>query len=253
MRGTLPTDRQQNVESLFPRAVERLEEAYPSWAAPFLGSEARTGKARRELWDGWHLLCEVNLALIESEACWLWYSEFRKPPNEISARFFCVYFLEDAALRLGASAEHMLLALKEHLGIKFLKEGSRSSTLTRVIRALEVQNPHARPLGWLRALDRDKNWQQCVDYRNKWTHNSRPAIAGLGTIMTSRTLELTDSWVGLGFGTKQPVDWTVEELRWIFRKGYARLLSVYLKVLILMSPDGRTLRRIKPMLAPRTQ
>ena len=251
MRGELPRGRQREIESTFPRAVERLERAYPTWAASFLGSEARTPSALRELWDGWHLLCETNLALIESEACWVWYSELRSPPNETLARYFCLYFLEDAALRLGASSSHMLLALRKHIGFKLATGGGRVSTLVKTIAALEVQEHRPQALAWLRSLNSNRAWQQCSEYRRCWTHNSRPAIAGLGPIMTSRRLDLTSDGVGFGFGTEQPVDWTVEELRPIFRNGYAALLTVYLKVIKLMSPDGKSLLAVKPMLAPR--
>lgn len=250
MRGALPKDRQRKIESSFPRAIQRLEMSYPTWAVPFLASEARTAFALRELWDGWHLLCEANLALIESEACWAWYSEFRSPPSETLAKYFCVYFLEDAALRLGASSGHMVSALKAHMNFKFLKKGKRPAPLTRAVMALEAIQPRPRVLAWLQALERNKDWQACSDYRNKWTHNSRPAIAGLGTILTSRRLETTGDCVGFGFGTEQPVDWTVEELRPIFGKSYAALLGAYLKVILSMSPSRKALLAVKPILAP---
>jgi hypothetical protein len=251
MRGELPECRQREVESSFPRATERLRRAYPSWAAPFLGSEARTKSALRELWDGWHLLCEANLALIESEACWVWYSEFRNPPSETLAKYFCLYFLEDTALRLGASCGHMLLAIRKHMDFRLAKGGGRGSTLVRTAAALEALPNKARALPWLRNLNSNKAWQACSEYRRLWTHNSRPAIAGLGCIMTSKRLEVTSDSLWFGFGTEQPVDWTIEELRPIFKKGYSALLPVYLSVIKLMSPDRRSLRTVEPMLGPR--
>lgn len=251
MRGVLPRDRQRKIECTFPRATELLEKSYPPWAAPFLGSEARTNSALRELWDGWHLLCEANFALIESEACWAWYSEFRNPPSETLAKYFCVYFLEDAALRLGASCGHMLLAIRKHMSLGLAKGGGRSSTLVRTIAALESLPNQPRALPWLRTLSSNKAWQACSEYRRLWTHNSRPAIAGLGCILTSMRLDVTSDSVGFGFGTEQPVDWTVEELRPVFKKGYSALLPVYLKVIKLMSPDRKSLRAVEPMLNPR--
>ena len=251
MRGRLPEDRQRKNESSFPRAIEKLKNAYPSWGAPFLGSEARTKSALRELWDGWHLLCEANLALIESEACWAWYSEFRKPPSERLAKYYCVYFLEDVALRLGASCGHMLLALQKHMCFRLAKGGGRISKLVKTIAALERLPDHPRALPWLRTLNSNEAWQACSEYRRLWTHNSRPAIAGLGCIMTSMRLEVTSDSAGFGFGTEQPVDWTVEQLRPTFRRGYSALLPVYLNVIKLMSPERKSLRAVEPMLNPR--
>jgi len=251
MRGTLPRDRQREIETYFPRAIERLEKAYPAWAVGFLGSKAKTSSALRELWDGWHLLCEANLALIESEACWAWYSDFRNPPSGTLAKYFCVYFLDDAALRLGASCGHMLLALRKHMGFKPAKGRGRVSTLVKTIVALERIAPRPRALPWLRSLNSSRAWQQCSEYRHCWTHNSRPAIAGLGPIITSKGLDSAGDSVGFGFGTEQPAEWTVEELRPVFRDGYSALLPVYLKVIKLMSPDHKSLRAVEPMLNPR--
>ena len=250
MRGELPRNRQREIESSFPRAIERLEKAYPPWASSFLGSEARTPSALRELWDGWHLLCEANLALIESEACWAWYSEFRNPPSETLATYFCVYFLEDAALRLGASCGHMLLALRKHIGFRLAKGGGRASTLGKTIETLMALPDQHRVLAWLCSLNSSGAWQQCSEYRRLWTHNSRPAIAGLGCILTSMRLDVTSESAGFGFGTEQPVDWTIEELRPTLRKGYSALLPVYLNVMKLMSPDRKSLRSVEPMLYP---
>lgn len=123
--------------------------------------------------------------------------------------------------------------------------------LAKTIAALEAQPDQPRALLWLRTLSLNKAWQACSEYRHRWTHNSRPAVVGLGCILTSKRLEVTGDSVGFGFGTKQPVDWTIEQLRPTFRKGYSALLRVYLDVMKLMSPDRKSLRAAEPMRNPR--
>lgn len=248
MRGMLPDERLRQVQSKFPSALEALRKIYPRWAARFLGSEARTDSAMRGLWDGWHLLCEANLALGESEACWIWYSELRNPPNETSAKLFCLYYLDNVALRLEASSWHMLTAFREHMHFKLGKGEGRKPLLARTMAALQRKAPRSPLLGSLRGLNSNSAWQKCSAYRDRWCHNRRPAIAGLGPILTLGRLDISPGVRGFGFGTTQPADFTIEELRPVFRDAYIALLGVYLKVMLLMSPGKSSLRAVRPML-----
>jgi len=248
MRGELPNDRMGQIHSKFPCALEALGKIYPRWAAWFLGSEARTKPVLRGLWDGWHLLCEANLALEESEACWIWHSELRNPPNQTCAKLFCLYYLDDVALRLEASSWHMLTAFREHLHFKLGKAEGRKPLLARTIAALQRKAPRSPVLGSLRSLNSNAAWQKCSAYRDRWCHNRRPAIAGLGPILTLGRLDIAPGVRGFGFGTTQPVDFTIEELRPMFRDAYIALLGVYLKVMRLMSPRKSSLRAVRSML-----
>ena len=250
MRGELPEKRLRQIQTAIPCAFKALREMYPGWAIRFVGSEARTKSALRGLWDGWHLLCEAYLALLESEACWIWYSELRNPPNETSAKMFCRYYLDDAALRLTSSSWHMLSALREHLDFKLGKAAGRNPLLERTINALEAKKSRPPVLGWLRGMKSNPAWQKCSKYRDQWCHNRRPAVAGLGPILTSARLIIAPGIQGLTGGTTQPVESTIEELRPAFREAYVALLGVYLKVMRLMSPRRTSLRAVRSMLVP---
>jgi len=93
-------------------------------------------------------------------------------------------------------------------------------------------------------------WQKCSEYRDQWCHNRRPAVAGLGPILTSARLFIDPSVQGFTLGTVQPVESTIEELRLAFREAYVALLGGYLKVMRLMSPRRASLRAVRPMLVP---
>jgi len=240
----------RRIEDAVPSPPDRLRKIFPRWADWFVGSEARTEPALRGLWDGWHLLCEAKLALIESEACWVWYSELRNPPNETSAKYFCRYYLDDAALRLAASSWHMLSSLREHLDFKLGKAEGRKPLLARTIDALERKKHRSPVLGWLRGLNSNHAWQQCSSYRDRWCHNRRPALAGVGSILTFSRLLVSPGAQGFSFGTAQPADHTIAELRPVFRDAYIALLGVYSKLMRLMSPRNNSLRAVKSMLVP---
>jgi hypothetical protein len=254
VRGELPEQRLRQIGAALPSAVRKLNELLPSWARMFLGSEAADDAALRGLWDGWDLLCEANIALGEAEACWVWYTELRRPPNEASARYFSRYYLDDAALRMHASSQHMLKAIKAHFdlrGVKHTRKATRKATpLERTIEALTHKNPKTLAVRWLRALNSNPDWTGCEEYRNRWAHNNRPALVGLEPNLTHARLLLEPGFEGFSFGSGPWAELTVEQLRQTCRGAYVALLDVYLKAIKLMSPKRSRLWSIKDMLAP---
>jgi hypothetical protein len=200
VRGELPKERLQEIRAALPSAVRRLKEVLPSWARMFLGSEAAGDATLRGLWDGWDLLCEANVALGEAEACWIWYTELRGPPNEASARYFSRYYLDDAALRMHASSQHMLKAIKAHFDVRGAKLTRKVTPLERTIEALKHKKPKTLAVRWLRALNSNSDWTECEDYRNRWAHNKRPALVGLETNLTHARLMLEPGFEGFPSG-----------------------------------------------------
>lgn len=249
MRGELPKQRLRQIEAALPSAVRKLNEVLPSWAHMFLGSEAAGDAVLRGLWDGWHLLCEANVALGEAEACWVWYTELRKPPSEASARYFSRYYLDDAALRMHASSQHMLKAIKAHFDLRGVKHTRKGTPLETTIEALTQRNPKARAVGWLRALNSNSDWTGCEEYRNRWVHNNRPAVVGLEPNLTQARLMLGPGVQGFSFGSAPWAELKLEQLRQSCRGAYVALLGVYPKVIKLMSPKRSHLRSIKHMLS----
>jgi len=196
------------------------------------------------------LLCEANVALVEAEACWVWYTELRRPPIEASAKYLSRYYLDDAALRMHASSQHMLRAIKAHFGLRGVKHSRKATRLEGTIEELTHKDPKTPALPWLRALNSSSAWRECERYRNRWVHNNRPAMVGLEPNLTQAKLMPGPGFQGFSFGSGPWAELKVEQLRETCRDAYIALLDVYLKVIELMSPTRSRIQSIKGMLSP---
>jgi hypothetical protein len=193
-----------------------LRDVLPYLADPLAGAlhvEIDKIQARVRLSDGWHMLNQSRIALIEAEASKLFYEEFQPNPDE--ARYSCRFYLDDAALRLYSSCEHLLWcvasywnlpitlskrnekrsawAVVKKIGIHLTRDlinvihgtaGDRRAPtlLVRVITEAEkAKASHVRGevAKVLRRLHSSKSWTDCTNYRNLWVHNRLRAIAEL--------------------------------------------------------------------------
>jgi hypothetical protein len=213
MRGEIPSDRMEAIHLGLPYAMT-LRDVLPYLVDPLCGGQWPMDKmrARVRLSDGWHMLNQARGALVESEACKLFYEEVEPDPDE--ARYHCRFYLDDAALRLYSSCEHLLwcvvaywnlpsnvskrkegwslwvvvkrIALHLTVGLVNVARGrtvgGRSSLLVRVIceaersRYPKVRGDVARILRRLRS---NAAWRECTKYRHDWVHSRLPPIAGL--------------------------------------------------------------------------
>jgi hypothetical protein len=130
------------------------------------------------------MLNEARMALIEADACKLYYGE--REPNPTEAAYWCRFYLDDATLRLYSSSEHVLRAVTYHYGLKSPASdpnGSRQmSLLVNVIKAAgQSKQPvvSAQVAKVLRKVRYNPSWSSCKDYRDKWVHNERPRLPGL--------------------------------------------------------------------------
>jgi hypothetical protein len=215
MRGGVPSDLMEQIHLALPYSMG-LRDAHPYLAdvvaAPFVGiSEIQ---ARVRLLDGWHMLNQARAALIEAEACKIFYEQIQ--PNPTEAIYRCRFYLDDAALRLHSSCEHLLgciavrwdlrapvsrksekrnpwLLIKrvaDHLtcGVVHVVRGGeiekrKQPLLVRVLQQAEQSKIPAVRGGVAKVLrelnSSKKSWTRCVKYRNDWVHNRLPAVSGL--------------------------------------------------------------------------
>jgi hypothetical protein len=145
-----------------------------------LGSEHTKIRAHVRLSQGWHLLNEARLALIEAEACKVFYEECE--PNPVEAVYRSRFYLDDAALRLASSCEHLLWCVTFYWGLGLPKKSKSRIFLGPVIAKAEkssLPQVSGDVATSLRGLATDSDWAQCKQYRNDWVHNERPGIDGL--------------------------------------------------------------------------
>jgi hypothetical protein len=180
MRGVIPASRMEEIQAGLPRSVT-LRDGH-AWladvfAAPYSGIDEMAARVR--LNHGWHMLNQARLALVEAEACRIFYEEVE--PNPTEALYRCQYYLDDAALRLHASCEHMLRGIEKRWSLPVKKE-KRERLLVSVLRAVQ-QSPLAGVRGavakLLQRLRSSQAWKNCMNHRDDWVHNRLPAVAGL--------------------------------------------------------------------------
>ncbi|MFZ0798091.1 MAG: hypothetical protein WCA13_15895 [Terriglobales bacterium] len=249
MRGGIPSDRMEQIHFGLPYSM-RLREMLPYLADPLAAPLDGVGKmrARVRLSYGWHMLNQARIALVEAEACTVFYEEFQH--NHTEALYRCQYYLDDAALRLHSSCEHMLrsvvfqwtLSTREKVSsvdADASSKESRESLLVGTLKAAE-QSKHSQVrvdvAKLLRQLRSSNAWKACINHRNDWVHNRLPAIKGLfpdigfGTFDYEKELPPAISKL---FGVKQGIKMSVgigtdiNLLRETVRNAYGELFRVY--------------------------
>jgi hypothetical protein len=241
MRGGIPNDRMERIHAGLPRSIE-LRNLNSCLENPLvaLGSGPTKVHGHVRLYQGWHLLNEARIALIEADACKLFYEECQ--PNPIEAIYRCRFYLDDAALRLYSSCEHLLQSVNLYwgLGVPIKSRG----LFAKVIAEAEKSNlPElsADVATGLRGLGPD--WEACKKYRNDWVHNERPGIAGLERELSFGPRNAQDippaivkaikdsghllSVTGSGKSVSVRGGLEINELRRIVRNAYCQLLGVY--------------------------
>ncbi len=108
MRGGIPSDRVKQIHLGLPYSMT-LRDVLPYVADPLAGPLVSMNKmqARVRLSDGWHMLNQSRIALVEAEACTIFYEEYQR--NHTEALYRCEYYLDDAALRLHSSVPFLTL------------------------------------------------------------------------------------------------------------------------------------------------
>jgi hypothetical protein len=240
----------EHIQAGLPRSLE-LHNLNPCLENPLLAlsreptrrklsSELTKVRAHVRLSQGWHLLNEARSALIEADACKVFYEEC--DPNPIEAVYRCRFYLDDAVLRLCSSREHLLQCVNLYWGL--IPINSRG-LFVKVITAAEKSNlpeVSGSVTTSLRGL-LGADWAECTKYRNNWVHNERPAIAGLDWEVSFGPWNAEDMppaiiqafkdsgypvpVTGSGKSVRVGTGRTIDELRRIVGNAYYQLFGVY--------------------------
>jgi hypothetical protein len=259
MRGAIPSDRMDQIHLGLPYSVT-LRDVLPYLADP-LAAPLRIGnkmRARVRLSYGWHMLNQARIALVEAEACTIFYEEYER--NHTEALYRSQYYLDDAALRLHSSCEHMLKSVDFHWTLRVPEKGpsvgavgsskdSRESLLVRVLKAAKQSKDRQVRVDVTKLLEQlrsSKKWKACIKHRNDWVHNRLPAITGLFPDIVFKTIDYEKElppeilkYVGLKKGMKMSVGIGMEisVLRETVRRAYGELFRVYEGLAQLLAKD----------------
>ena len=250
IRGGIPNDRMEHIHARWPRSLE-LRNLNPCLENPLvaLGSELTKVHAHVRLSQGWHLLNEARSALIEADACKIFYEECEH--NPVEAVYRCRFYLDDAVLRLYSSCEHLLKCVKLYWGLR-LPGKSRDSLLVKVITAAEKSDQpqlSGDVTTSLRGLGTD--WAECKKYRDAWVHDVRPGMEGLDWEVSFKPWNAHDMPPAIVQALKDsgyPVPVTgsgksvsvgrgrkIDELHRIVRNAYCQLFGVYERLAPLLN------------------
>jgi hypothetical protein len=254
MRGAISSTRMEQIHSGLPYSM-RLRDALPYLADPLAMPHVRMRKmkARVRLSDGWHMLNQARIALVEAEACTIFYEECQRDHTE--ALYRCLYYLDDAALRLHSSCEHMLRSVVFHWALRVPeKKGSpaelRDSLLVRALKAAEQSKDSQVRVDVakiLRRLRSSKAWKACMKHRNDWVHNRLPAISGLFSDIVFKRIDYEKElppailkYVGPKKGVAMTVGTgrDISALRETVRSAYGELFQVYEGLTKLLAKDN---------------
>jgi hypothetical protein len=269
MRGEIPSDRMEQIHLGLPSSMT-LRNRLSYLADPLAAPHVSIGKmkARARLSYGWHMLNQVRIALVEADACTVFYEEYQR--NHTEALYRCQYYLDDAALRLHSSCEHMLQSVVFHWTLNLPANGAsgrsslpesraavssnalRESLLVRVVKAAkwskdkQVRVDVAKLLEQLRS---SKAWKASIKHRNDWVHNRLPAITGLFPDIGFKTIDYEKElpaailkYVGLKRGVRISVGTgtDISVVRDRVRSAYSELFQVYEGLAKLLAKDSRS-------------
>jgi hypothetical protein len=179
----------ESIQAGLPNSYE-LRERIPHFGAlaaatPPRGIGMREFQARLGFVDGWHMLNQARSALVESDACRVFYAEFQLNPTEALHR--PRFYLDDAALRLYSSCERPCRSVLRYWNLptptRPTDSGSRPSPLIGVV-IDAVQSAGLRVVSKdvgniLRRFRSNREWRALALYQHKWVHDEVPAVEGL--------------------------------------------------------------------------
>lgn len=229
------------IEAAFADAVglQRWSlEAGPVRAAFVYGPGTSKDEAAACLQDATDLLGEARFALVEARAHRHWYALKAIPTDPFAAVFWSQFYLDDAILRIYSSGEAIACFVELFLDFdgarRTLSKADRksmnargSSRLARLCLLLAHLKLTGAIVEHVTRVINDNRWSAAVDYRNKWVHEQRPRIHGLGITYRRRQRWMRDdatsnTW-SLGFGGGDPADIELDELFKVAEGSYHEL------------------------------
>ena len=150
------------------------------------------------LQDATHTLAEARYALHECLAHKIWYEEEVEPRDDLASVFFGRFYIDDTALRLFSANEHFINAIMfmlelESKQLKKYKQSRDSSRLSLIERFLLSEQPHHPLIKTIAKLTKSQEWQDTIEYRNRWVHTQPPTIKGFGMVYERRKRWKKDS------------------------------------------------------------
>ncbi|HEU5101504.1 MAG TPA: hypothetical protein VFU22_20920 [Roseiflexaceae bacterium] len=245
MRGQLPEHKLQEIDSLLPQLDDRFPfAAFPGPSVDLydLTHNGHLGISLACLSDSGYRLQEMRLGLHEAYACLAWYREETAQPSEFEAVLTSRFYIDHVAMLLYAAAEDIAAFI-----INFLECQDGFVRFAQNLRNARVTSNAAKVGMFLRqhfadhditniifTLHRTPEWDQALEYRNKWVHEQPPLVDGLG-IQLNRLSRISEDGTSISFGGGAPPEYTIDQLLEIMHQAtiaFAACFSQLLDIVI---------------------
>lgn len=169
-------------------------------------------------------LLDARYALREIFAHRIWYLEKTKPPDNISANSFGLYYADDAVLRLYSAGEHLASGIIMMLDItdedlkpfkRKGKQGNEKSSkqiyVGHYLRDKMKDHPITKAI--IKLAD-SKDWEKTRNHRDKWVHEQPPTVKELGRFY-ERLIRWESSPTGKGYtlrGGRDEPEYSIDEI-----------------------------------------
>jgi hypothetical protein len=192
-----------------------------------LGPKSTVDISLVNLRDASEVACEVEYALYQA----LSYYVRLDGSNEQDRNLFfqrSKFYVDDAALRLYAAAEHIANFILNFLAIESDRlesyKDNRTSLASTIGNFLISEMPSHHVTKAVRDLASESNWQKTILYRNRWVHEQPPLPKEMGIAYKrkSRWQKTHDGNYALGIGLGDSADYTLDELIEMVLSAYSR-------------------------------
>jgi hypothetical protein len=183
-----------------------------------LGPKSTVDVSLVNLRDASEVACEVEYALYEALSYYIQLKEIDEQDRNLFVQR-SKFYVDDAALRLYAAAEHVANFIQNFLSIESsklepYKKDNRTSFASIVGNYLISEMPSLEITKVIKELAKEPNWQKTIYYRNRWVHEQPPLLKEMGIAYKrkSRWQKTHDGNYALGIGLGESADYTLDEL-----------------------------------------
>jgi hypothetical protein len=168
--------------------------------------------------DSVEVACDVVYALRKANENLIWYREHHPDaPMEIEACRYSKFYVDDAALRLYASCEHIANFLIYFLDIpaEDIKRYKKSNTSisSAVGKYLNDRANNQDISQHINSLLNEDSWLKTINYRNHWVHEQPPLMEGQGIVYERKSrLKKTEKGYSVGITLGDRPKFTIDSL-----------------------------------------
>jgi hypothetical protein len=168
--------------------------------------------------DSVDVACDVVYALRKANENLIWYREQHpEAPLKFEACRFTKFYVDDAALRLYAAAEHIANFIICFFNVSSAEikphRKSNASIASAVGKYMNTAFLNHDITKFINGLLRSDSWKKTMAYRNFWVHEQPPLIEGQGIVYERRSrLKKTENGYSVGLTLGDKPRYTIDSL-----------------------------------------